>query len=139
MSDGQGLIGSANIEGSYAGIKYGACQFQDLNYLTENIVLDEYRQHFADTADTYGFALHTHHQNETVLERLNRKYPNSELYPEGKYRLLYNDPLKKQKEIEESVIAMVERAQEKIKIIQPYHYPMLRFDGAMARAVQRGV
>lgn len=34
VSDSWGLIGSANIEGSYAGIKYGNCQYQDLNYLT---------------------------------------------------------------------------------------------------------
>lgn len=59
VSDSWGLIGSANIEGSYGGIRYGTCQFQDLNYLTENIVLDQYRKHFADTADIYGFNLHT--------------------------------------------------------------------------------
>lgn len=34
VSDAFGLIGSANIEGSYAGIRYGSRQYQDLNYLT---------------------------------------------------------------------------------------------------------
>ena len=63
VSDSCGLIGSANIEGAYGGIRYGSCTFQDLNYLTENIALDQYRQHFADTADTYGFNLHTKYQN----------------------------------------------------------------------------
>jgi hypothetical protein len=63
VSDAFGLIGSANIEGSYAGIRYGNCQYQDLNYLTENIALDQYRQHFADTADQYGYSLHTKFEN----------------------------------------------------------------------------
>jgi phosphatidylserine/phosphatidylglycerophosphate/cardiolipin synthase-like enzyme len=34
VSDSYGLIGSANIEGSYAGIRYGSYQYQDINYLT---------------------------------------------------------------------------------------------------------
>ena len=34
MSDSCGVIGSANIEGSYAGIRYGSQQYQDLNYFT---------------------------------------------------------------------------------------------------------
>jgi phosphatidylserine/phosphatidylglycerophosphate/cardiolipin synthase-like enzyme len=58
VSDSWGLIGSANFENNYAGIRYGSCQFQDLNYLTEHVILDQYRQHFADTADIYGYNLH---------------------------------------------------------------------------------
>ena len=50
VSDSFGLIGSANIEGSYGGIRYGTSQYQDLNYLTEHVALDQYRQHFYDTA-----------------------------------------------------------------------------------------
>jgi phosphatidylserine/phosphatidylglycerophosphate/cardiolipin synthase-like enzyme len=34
---------------------------------------------------------------------------------------------------------MVEGAHKEIKIIQPYHYPMIRFDRAMGKAVDRGV
>ena len=34
---------------------------------------------------------------------------------------------------------MVNQAQEEIKIIQPYHYPMLKFDKAMAKATEKGI
>jgi hypothetical protein len=34
------MIGSANIEGNYAGIRYGNYAYQDMNYYTENIILD---------------------------------------------------------------------------------------------------
>lgn len=39
-------------------------------------------------------------------------YPNSEFYPQGKYRLLHNDPLNKRFEIEESILGMVEGAEK---------------------------
>ena len=66
-------------------------------------------------------------------------YPNSEFYPPDKYQLLHNDPLTKRFEIEESVLKMVEGAQKEIKIVQPYHYPMIKFDRAMGKAADRGV
>jgi phosphatidylserine/phosphatidylglycerophosphate/cardiolipin synthase-like enzyme len=34
ISDNKTLIGSSNIEGSYADIKYGSRSFQDINYYT---------------------------------------------------------------------------------------------------------
>lgn len=34
---------------------------------------------------------------------------------------------------------MVESSKQEIKIIQPYHYPMIKFDRAMGKAVDRGV
>lgn len=139
VSDSWGLIGSANIEGSYGGIRYGSCQFKDLNYVTENIVLDQYRQHFADTADFYGFNLHTRYENESLLAKLNKQYPNSEFYPKGKYQLLHNNHVTKLYEIENSVINMLNKATKEIKVMQPYHYPISKFDRAMIHASKRGV
>lgn len=133
------MIGSANIEGSYAGIRYGSRQYQDLNYVTQHIALDDYRHHFVETADLYGYSLHTRFDNEQLAKRMNKLYPNSIFYPRNKYRLLHNDPLTKRREIEDSVIQMVDAAKEEVKIIQPYHYPMLRFDKAMGQATKRGV
>jgi len=37
------------------------------------------------------------------------------------------------------VIKMVNESKKQIKIIQPYHYPMIKFDRAMKEAVKRGV
>jgi hypothetical protein len=34
---------------------------------------------------------------------------------------------------------MVERSKIDIKVIQPYYYPIIRFDRSMHQAVQRGV
>jgi len=34
---------------------------------------------------------------------------------------------------------MVEKAEKEIKIVQPYHYPMIKFDRAMGKATDRGV
>lgn len=79
------MIGSANIEGSYAGIKYGTSVFQDLNYYTENIILDQYRKHFTDTATFYSFRLDQKKANENLLEEINKSFPNSEFYVPGKY------------------------------------------------------
>lgn len=40
VSDKKSIIGSSNIEGHYAGIKYGNSNFMDINLYSENIVLD---------------------------------------------------------------------------------------------------
>lgn len=63
VTDSYGLIGSANIEGGYGGIRYGSYVYQDLNYLTRHVELEDYRKHFAETADHYGYSLHTKHEN----------------------------------------------------------------------------
>jgi hypothetical protein len=68
VSDGKSIIGSANIEGSYAGIKYGTSVFQDLNYYTENIILDQYHKHFTDVADFYSFRLDQKKSNNRLLQ-----------------------------------------------------------------------
>ena len=59
VSDEKAIIGSSNIEGNYAGINYGNSNFRDINFYSENIVLDEYRKHFIDTANFYSFDLKT--------------------------------------------------------------------------------
>ena len=40
VSDEKAIIGSSNIEGNYAGINYGNSNFRDINFYSENIVLD---------------------------------------------------------------------------------------------------
>ena len=40
VSDCMSLIGSSNMEGSYAGIRYGTSTFRDINFYSENIILD---------------------------------------------------------------------------------------------------
>lgn len=57
MSDDKSIIGSANIEGNYSGIRYGNSMFRDLNFYSENIILDEFRKHFIYTANQYNFDL----------------------------------------------------------------------------------
>jgi len=74
------LIGSANIEGSYASIEYGTSVFQDLNFYTENIILDQYRKHFTDVANFYSFRLDQKKPNSKLLEELNTDFPNSQFY-----------------------------------------------------------
>lgn len=74
-----------------------------------------------------------------MLSKLNKLYPNSEFYKQDKYQLQHNDHLSKRYEIEDSVVEMVNRAGKEIKIMQPYHYPMIKFDRAMIKAAERGV
>lgn len=68
-----------------------------------------------------------------------KNYPNSEFYDPKKYKLLHNDKKAKKSEIENSVIKMINQAKEEIKIINPYYYPMLKFDRAVINAVKRQV
>lgn len=42
------------------------------------------------------------------------------------------------REIENYVINNVRKAEKEIKIIQPYHYPMLKFDRELINAVKKG-
>ena len=51
------MIGSSNMEGSYAGIRYGSSVFQDINFYSENIILDEFRKEFIMTANFYHYDL----------------------------------------------------------------------------------
>ena len=59
VCDNKSLIGSSNIEGNYAGIRYGNSTFRDINIYMENIILDQFRQHFINTANQYDFDLQT--------------------------------------------------------------------------------
>ncbi len=67
VTDNKAMIGSANIEGSYAGIKYGTSVYQDINFYTENIILDQYRKHFTDVAMFYSFRLDQKKANNKLL------------------------------------------------------------------------
>lgn len=58
------MIGSSNIEGNYAGIRYGNCNFRDINMYSEHIILDQFRKHFIDTANQYHFDLQKGEKNE---------------------------------------------------------------------------
>lgn len=107
VSDSNSIIGSSNLEGSYAGINYGSSVYRDLNFCSENIILDQFRKHFIDTANFYRFNLNSGNEDDfhfasanlELLLKYNKQYPNSEFYPEGMYRLLHNDQKKKQREI----------------------------------------
>jgi phosphatidylserine/phosphatidylglycerophosphate/cardiolipin synthase-like enzyme len=53
--------------------------------------------------------------------------------------LLHNDHLSKRYEVEDSIIQMVNEATREIKVMQPYHYPMVKFDRAVIAAAKRGI
>ena len=82
-------------------------------------------------ANTYGYSLHEDHENDTLAKTLDRKFPSSAFYRKGQYVLQHNNPLSKKREIEKSVLKIVQNATKEIRIIQPYHYPMYSFDKAM--------
>jgi hypothetical protein len=42
--------------------------FQDLNYYTENIIIDQYRKHFTDVATFYSFRLDQKKSNDLLLK-----------------------------------------------------------------------
>ena len=58
ISDDKAMIGSSNIEENYGGLKFGNSMFRDINFYSENIILDQFRKHFVDVANWYKFDLH---------------------------------------------------------------------------------
>ena len=65
--DNNCIIGSSNYQHVFGGPKYGSFEFIDMNYITKNINLQNFRKYFKLTADFENIRLDKGYSNEEKI------------------------------------------------------------------------
>lgn len=135
--DDSAIVGSANIGNMYAGKKLGRGDFYDMNIFANNIFLSPIRKLIGNYADFYGFQLKEGSTNEELISELNEKYPDSPFTTNNHSIIRSHQPYVT--EIQDLILNKIQNAKKKIVIVQPYYYPMKKFERAVKNALKRGV
>ena len=104
----------------------------------KNMCHSSIRNIFGIYANRYEVRLHKDLTNEETLERYNKKYPDTDFYNKKYFKILRTHQPETQ-EIQKCIMKMIEKAEKKITIIQPYYYPIKRVERAIFDALARGV
>ncbi|RZK13909.1 MAG: phosphatidylserine/phosphatidylglycerophosphate/cardiolipin synthase family protein [Flavobacterium sp.] len=137
IADDVAIIGSANITDEYSGPVYGSDDYMDLNIILKNLCTSKVRNFFREIADHYKHRLDKQVSNEEIITRYDELYKES-IFNIPKLSLLKAHPPHIE-QIQDFVIQNIDSAQESIRIIQPYYYPIKRFESVLLKALQRGV
>lgn len=137
IADNTAIVGSANITDEYSGALYGSFDYVDLNVVLKNLCLNQVRGFFKEIADYYKYKLDKDISNEEAVKRYNAIYKES-MFNIPKIRLLKADPPKVE-QIQDFVVEQMHKANGSIRIIQPYYYPIKRFEQVLIKALERGV
>jgi len=137
IADDVAIVGSANITDEYSSVVYGNYDYMDLNIIMKNLCLSQIRNFFKEIADHYKYQLVKDVSNEEVIRRYNALFKES-MFNIPKIRVLKAHP-PHIGEIQNFVIHQMSEAKESIKIIQPYYYPIKRFEKVLVKALERGV
>lgn len=115
---------------SDAATKFGSRLFRDFNFYSENINLAEQRAYLESVASMYNIQLEPGKSNQSVLEKYDRLYPNSQFYDPRKYRFVRSHQ-PDVKEIQQEVLENINHAKKSILVVQPYYYPIKSFERAI--------
>jgi len=137
IADNVAIVGSANITDEYSGPVYGSDDYMDLNIIMRNLCISEVRSFFKEVADHYNHKLDREVSNEEIVKKYNQLYQES-IFNIPRLRLLQAHPPHIE-QIQDFVLQQINSAQESIRIIQPYYYPIKRFESVLLKALQRGV
>ena len=137
IADNVAIVGSANITDEYSGPVYGSYDYMDLNVFMKNLCLSQVRLFFKEIADHYQYPLDKDITNDEAVRRYEDMFKES-IFNINKIRLIKTHPPKVE-QIQEFILEQIEEAKHNIKIIQPYYYPIKRFESVLVKALERGV
>jgi len=137
IADDMTIIGSANISDAYSGPVYGPYDFVDLNIKMKNLCLNQVRGFFGDIARYYNYNLDQNLSNQEIIQKYDDQFNNS-IFEIPKIKLIQAHAPTLE-EIQDFILKNIYDAKESIKIIQPYYYPIKKFEKALLSALKRGV
>ena len=137
IADDVAIVGSANITDEYSSAVYGSYDYMDLNVVMKNLCLSDIRNFFKEIADYFKYQLDKEVSNEEIMRRYNDIYKES-MFNIPKLRILKAHP-PHIGQIQDFVIQQMNEAKESIRIIQPYYYPIKKFEKVLVQALERGV
>jgi len=137
IADNESIMGSSNITDDYGGPVYGSFDFVDLNIIMKNVCLNQIRSFFGQIADYYNYNLDKDLPNKEIIGKYDGKYADS-IFRIPKIDLIRTQPPHVE-EIQDFILQKIYESKESIKIIQPYYYPIRKFEKALLSALKRGV
>ncbi len=137
IADGESIMGSSNITDDYGGPVYGSFDFVDLNIRMKNVCGDQIRSFFGEIASYYNYNLDRDLSNKDIIEKYNEKHEDS-IFQIPNIKLIRTQPPHIE-EIQDFILQKIHESKESIKIIQPYYYPIRKFEKALLSALKRGV
>jgi cardiolipin synthase len=138
VSDEKVLIGSSNLAEEYGGAKHGTSDYWDLNMFTTHTGLKQIREYFSYSLHLDdSVSLHPQKSDQEVLAELDEKFPDSPLVHQDTTLLRSNHPYRE--EVQENIIKLIDSAEKKVTLIQPYWVPIKKVETALLKARERNV
>lgn len=118
------IVGSANLDCAYAGVKHGNSKFYDINLILKKRCVKDAQKVFKHISERYNWHI---------------KIPLIDEIQDDSIELLVSEPNYLRWDIQERILQMLNRAQKKIVLLHGYYYDIKKITVALQAAIDRGV